>query len=897
MDYQMDVLDTWYSLKWLESILPWDSYQDDGGAQKLTRSLVIYNEVVNNGKLISFEAKFDESYTYFVNNEYGIYSTDSWNRRLSGEVLTVAKNNGQVPLTHVIERVADKKDASTTYEVKLPVEHNIRPENIIVHNPYAVFVNALLTKAPHRMDIGAGGIVRTGQLMKDIMRDLPWCPLADVGAYSAAREDYMSRAFKQTHWSETAPVTDEAPDSQFVYTPLSFKPQYMHDGSVKVVMGATEKNRKKFLQPHPHHMADWWLLVGFGLVRMAKSDGSIIDARNVAFCLSALEDEADRILCAKIICLRAAVNSGVEISGDAAGMTALTEWVRKTLMFEKSCTPESIWKRTAEELIVALSSKAAKAVKRCVKDLIVAAFMQYSGCGLDKDGIWSEAVEGGQPETGGRYGFSEVDKTIAYGEAAILCGTPASPGYGAIFQGNSSFKLGIAKHSGVAHEMPMKALTYKTVGLNWIVEEAGEMPEVLLSEQLKTSFKKSKVKNPLGEIPAIDFSLITNQLGGVQPTIDCAEMGMDYQVEWPEGQRGFFRSGEVICYAYYKDEDLNICKYAITATEAESYVSKISWSLKLMGRESLLTVKVTEVSLANQLKLRGEMKCLASLYRDSLLFNGMNDPNISAKMVFFADANKWLDCVYSLYPTIQATIYKNVVELGCNNQVIVELYERIREVNKMVGGERYKEEEFASPGWHPLAALLGLYQPIIEDFLAFFGKAIWVKWEEPCMPTDPDLARGVIYTMLQMYEGREGWSQLALDNEYVVNKILPSLPTGWKNLKILVNGEVVNDKTDVLVFAEIPSEGGKIQYGLLNRAWGYVGTKEIPLFHSFKVEAGTAKEISQSLTRMMIDQALVIAGTYREYAKHLVKDGYSQIHKLGAFVAMSRGKSFMSGGQ
>ncbi len=566
-------------------------------------------------------------------------------------------------------------------------------------------------------------------------------------------------------------------------------------------------------------------------------------------------------------------------------------------------TDDQVWEFLSKDIIFCLSSKVNKLVKRT---LMADAFVGK--------------LENSEYRGIHRYGQPEPSLNNVLTESLIFCGMPFAPGM-ALTLGDSQFTL-LDRHNGRV-QPPIKPLFINNPASLAKLEKEG-LPAYKLSKKLE-----KKRGDTVKTIPYINFVVSDAKPVETEDVVfprdsDCTSLELP-EVDYKNGEwictwknQPVIQKGQTLANVPFLNAETQEIEYVPITANSDgadgAFLEAISWTYTTkVGKEKALEVEYKLRRKEGSIKFRNTVKAMASKYFPDLLHMPANDHlglidaegKAAVRTILFRDCNKWLDLIFGPIDIVAATIERN-------KNTMTEAYACLRTLQLMFGEDKQAhldiQKSFFATGfsWHPAAALMGYYNKLIELFEKQFGKAVWIKFDEPFVPNDRKWAEGFIACSRKMLTGSEklvdyrtpieGWTEI---NPVEHPEVWASLPleAHWNDILVLANTskpEVLltseGDKVDVCIFAKTVNKVGKEQHILLQRGWGYVGTPDCPLLQPVKAEL--------SSVRASITTSQVMGGVLRffgrkdpAFARAMVWEGYPNYAKAGAIYSMQNGIS------
>lgn len=332
--------------------------------------------------------------------------------------------------------------------------------------------------------------------------------------------------------------------------------------------------------------------------------------------------------------------------------------------------------------------------------------------------------------------------------------------------------------------------------------------------------------------------------------------------------------GDVVARVPFQTQDGEFDHF-ITTRVPEARLVSIQWRLAVAsGNQKQLQVKVTTETHEHEIKGRNNVKCMFARIDESCINNELNGVGaFNARAIFFADTNKWLDLVMQAVDVAACTAVKNADAEGLR---------LIAEANAAAGASGVELV------WSPVLAVLGIYKPLMDWFEAKFGRAVWFRWA--------DASGEWPWVLRKMYSRHNAESEaergLPVEGWETVSAVdLGVLPAGATNVFAIADGDIENPQTNVLVLYKLDG----VEY-FVQRAWSFVGTTETgAVWQPVKGELGSVRSIVGQ-SSLMAGVARAVEGDDPEYARRLVDDGKTGVHKAAVFHAMRHNNTIKAKG-
>ena len=300
---------------------------------------------------------------------------------------------------------------------------------------------------------------------------------------------------------------------------------------------------------------------------------------------------------------------------------------------------------------------------------------------------------------------------------------------------------------------------------------------------------------------------------------------------------------EIIEFPY--TEGVGEYGYAILSQFEGAVVSEVRFRLaNNAGKRQGLNVETTYINHESAFKARNYIKAVMVPYQRSILHNGLNGEEFYARALFPSDTIKSADLVKAHFDLIAATYNKNRNHPHCARG-----YAMLREANNAVGCCNYTPAV-----WSPVAAWGGLYEDLLAQFDADFGRAMWSTWREET-PEWTLILKKLMVSDNGTY--RKGWNLVDFNTLTEFTFMHPGID--MDTVRCYADGDVSNPKTNIVVIGQ----GNSGVHFFAQRGWAWVGTQDCPVYQPIKCEVSTVTE--------NVGYSSVMMGVVRNVARRCAK--------------------------
>lgn len=293
----------------------------------------------------------------------------------------------------------------------------------------------------------------------------------------------------------------------------------------------------------------------------------------------------------------------------------------------------------------------------------------------------------------------------------------------------------------------------------------------------------------------------------------------------------------------------------------------IHWTTNNFGE---LVVKVTYCTLEQEFKWRNGIKCMVgelALGAETIYHNLNKNLPARIQAIIPGDGIKSKDVSWRDLDLMFQTI--KGLDAGSK---LVSLYNQVCGLEDSIG-----------VNFSPVAAIFGLYDSLIKEFVSTYSQGIWLNYM-----TDESQYIALSHLYLNKVEAGKGWARVNLSSiDPVSGESFEDI--FGKDALVISNGNECDPTVDVLVFYEQDGE-----YCWHQRTYGFVGTQETGCVRlNVKTEISTVAQavgttaLMSSVARCVATGIAGVEGD-KEGALALMADGMPMVYKYMALQSAAK---------